>query len=960
MVNNVPITEAEIEFMEMYHDPTAMTECLIPVNLNAPQTWNVESECITIRDYQFAIQNYSYMFADDPLLQKEDNFKIKRGAGDCFMIGARNLGKSIFLIFDCILSIIYGFKEIGVASCTAEKLKKVVNPIASFVEGHKFLKIFHPKDSRLNCAKRDPLTVTTEHGSITYGINEQVDGDNPGVHFHSKHYEIRFYEEYSYATIEGQLKAVDSGMSYGYIDRPSGIPDLCVGSPLGKILQDKKLKNWIWQLPQYVRSDWSETIEEEKAEEYGGKNTPQYLLNVEAKTIEGAFGFFDMKRLKEASFKQGGRVKFFEVSKETFTLYESILNIERLPGAEQCFICADLGFGAAPTEIVIIFFDGKKYKYSYNISLLRLTPEEQPEILKYLYDKLEGAFIALDSSVHPDEFILCKINNIVKYIQFKNLEFFKNEKIEVPTYNQDKLEWKKAKLIKHYYKGRIGNVIVSPGNSSVKVTDNHSVMIYEKDGLKKKFLCDCAVGDWVIVPKNYNIVNNNYLELTYKNKLGNHRSKQTFSTIKLNEDLGYLLGWCCAEGSSKTFSYQLSLGNEPNEANMLLGLYKKLFKTTKGHIQKISPEYTNSKSYSNKVARVDRYTVVFSGGKGSVEFFENLVGKGSHNKKVPEVIFNSPKSVQEAFLKGFFEGDGHERKRKKDIAVKTNTGVASEELCKGISCLLNILGIGTTYTTFLDKKNGWLSHKLDFSTGLYVDQWNGIPHDILGIPNKKDRKGSKINSEKILLSKWPSKKEAHIKFNKLKDGDWNFRKIKNIVYENYEGYVYDLEVEDNHTFVAGHGNILVHNTSDSGAMIDRLFKMGIVEDHLLKVRFNENIDIGFETEKDQNGNVVVKVDNNGQPIMKAHYCEDWSYKELERLLYNGSVEIPPDPKFENQFTNVIAISNKGKLQYGSKVENHLVQAWQVWAICRFYNEFKTMRNQTQRKRSFGVVNIRRD
>lgn len=549
MIDKNPLTEAELEFLEFFYDPTAMTECLIPKTFNAPQAWNSDCDCIIVRDYQFSMQNYSNMLAPDPTLSDEENFRLRKGAGTCYMIGARDLGKSWWLIIDCVLSIIYGIVEIGVASFTADKLKKVCNSIAAFVESHKFLKMFHLKqeNTKRKSVNRDPLTVNTEHGSITYAMNEHINDESKiGVQFHSKHYEVRYYEEYSYATNKGQQKGVDSGTTYGYIDRPSGIPDLCVGSPLGDILQNKKLKNWIWRLPQYVNSAWSNKIEEDKATFYKGKQTPMYKLNVEAEVLEGAFGFFDMPRLKSASFKSGGRVKFLEVHKDTFSKYEDILIVERLPGAKQCFICGDLGFGAAPTELIIVFWDGTKYKFIYNISLLRLTPEEQPEIIKYLYDKLGGAFVALDS------------------------------------------------------------------------------------------------------------------------------------------------------------------------------------------------------------------------------------------------------------------------------------------------------------------------------------------------------------------------------------------------------------------------------TSDSGAMIDRLFKMGIPEDHLLKVRFNENIEIGYEIIVDSNGNEIVQKDNFGNPIMKEHNCEDWSFKELERVMYDGVMEIPPDPKFETQFTNVIATSNKGKIQYGSKGENHEVQAWQVWAICRFFNEFKSMKDQRKKRRCFGVVNIRRD
>lgn len=532
------LTEKEIQFMEMYSDPTAMTECLIPENLNAPQTWP-NCKCVRLRDYQFPMQDYSYLYANDLSKSEAENVRIKKGAGDCYNIGSRNIGKSFWLKIDMFLSYVHHIAEICLASFDDYHLRKIANPIADILENHKFAKIFHLKESRKESVQRNPLNAKSEHGCVIESANEHVKGNNPGEQYHAKHWNKLLWEEYSYASSEGFKKMIDSGNSLGYIFRPSGIPDLCVGSPLGKILQNRKLRNWIVQLPQMVREDWSDKIEQEKAEEYGGKENPSYKLNVLAETIPGAFGLFDMQRLEEASIKKSGILKFFEVSKDNFSLYESILHLERLAGTEQCFIAADLGFGAAPTELVIIFFDGKKYKLVYNIALLRLTPEEQPEIIKYIYDLLGGAFISLDS------------------------------------------------------------------------------------------------------------------------------------------------------------------------------------------------------------------------------------------------------------------------------------------------------------------------------------------------------------------------------------------------------------------------------TSDNGAMIDRLFKMGISEEHLLKVRFNENVEVGFE--KDIDDNIVC--DEKGNPIMKKVNTEDWSFKELERIMYNGQMEIPYDPKFLNQFTNVIATKTKGRIQYGSKGENHLVQAMQTWAICRFFNEFKMQKDERNRlKRSYGVFN----
>ena len=780
------LTESEIEFCEFYSDPTALTECLIPENFNVPQSWP-NCKCLILRPYQFAMQNYSYMYAHDPLLSPLENRKILKGAGDLYSIGARNLGKSLFLWIDNLITIIKGVKEGCIASFDALHLFKVTNVIASFSESHKFLKLFHLRNSRKKSVTRKPFEVNTQHGSVMKGVNEKVEGDNPGVAFHGLHYDSLSYEEFcvdgktqirwvdtngnihsdrivrfidsgdwknalvysynfnkqrielkkvvdifqktvkhygiwdlkfetfgntkyrrlitsqhqkiwtdsgykevediskndtfytfdyykltdvqkqitigtllgdacvsqkakgkclpsmhfvqgisqedyiqykkqcfsnlfqsfhrqknktgfnyqetswggktlhgttdtsidfneflyfkksgvdkktldikllekylseislafwvmddgqllgnkgktektkyirlntqgfnhqshlflqdvlknkfcldveirkenrfgkqyfvlqfdnkntlklidkikqyihptfyykiytkielcnliyknikpeftdlsldvkdllqpikllskdfvmrrtwkmhdievadnhnffaggtlisnSYASDAGTKKRVDSGNSIGYIERPSGIPDLCIGSPLGKILKSKKKKPWIWCLPQYIREDWTEEVEEKLADEHGGQQSVSYKLNVEAITLEGAYGFWDMARLKEASLKKKKRIKTFEVSKDNFHDFKSILHIERMAGAEQVFVCADMGFGSAPTEIIIIFFDGKKYKYEYNVSLYRLLQKEQAEVFRYLYEVLGSAFIAIDST----------------------------------------------------------------------------------------------------------------------------------------------------------------------------------------------------------------------------------------------------------------------------------------------------------------------------------------------------------------------------------------------------------------------------------------------------------------------------------------------------------------------------------------------------------------------------------
>lgn len=397
-----PLTEREIEIAGFLCQPDCLTENLIPIKEHSPQVWNgIETECIWLRHYQMAMQNYSYLYANDPKLSPKENVQIKKGAGDLASIGARNLGKSFELKIDLLLSVIHNVTQICLASFDAEHLGKIAGEIADYLESHPFMKIFHLKDSRQQTVKRKQgVQVITEHGTQVRSVNEKVESpkEKRGTGYQGLHFDTRYFEEFSFSSPDGERQAVDACNSLGFIDRPSGIPDLCMDSPLGKILENPKRKNWIWRLPQSVREDYDEQTEQRLIEEYKGLSSAAYKLNVLAETIEGAFGWYDMSRLKEASLDQKRTIKFLEVSNDTFNIHDKKLIVDRLAGTEKIIIAADIGFGPAPTEIIILFFDGKKWIYEYNISVFRLLQKEQAIILKFLYDKLGGAFISVDST----------------------------------------------------------------------------------------------------------------------------------------------------------------------------------------------------------------------------------------------------------------------------------------------------------------------------------------------------------------------------------------------------------------------------------------------------------------------------------------------------------------------------------------------------------------------------------
>ena len=57
---------------------------------------------------------------------------------------------------------------------------------------------------------------------------------------------------------------------------------------------------------------------------------------------------------------------------------------------------------------------------------------------------------------------------------------------------------------------------------------------------------------------------------------------------------------------------------------------------------------------------------------------------------------------------------------------------------------------------------------------------------------------------------------------KLADSDLLWDEVESIERQEYEGYVYDLTVEDNHSFVAGKGGVVCHNSYSMGTIIEEI------------------------------------------------------------------------------------------------------------------------------------------
>lgn len=390
------LSEDELDFMEMWYDSVAMIENLIPTNPEAPWLWDEFKNCIKVRNYQFAFLSYFHLYTDDDKLTQRENFQRKKGAGDLINIAARGLGKTHSLWIDSILNIIHGEGQESVVSADcAEHLRKATRPISIFAEDHPFFKIFQKPGKGHGIKKGSQAEIETLTGHHFYAKNEKVGEPNPGEAFHGPHASYWSIDEFSYASVEGNEKRIDSVSSHGCVERLAGIPDLKVGSPLGMILTDVKKDPWICRVPQFISEDWDESAKARATELYGGQESSGYLLNVVADILPSAYGCYDMERVRGECLKIDKKIKTFEISKKDFHRFRETISIDRVP-SDHITIASDIGTTGSPSEIIIVFGTEGKYKYRYNIPLFKLTTQEQAKVFEWLYHKLNGAFISLD------------------------------------------------------------------------------------------------------------------------------------------------------------------------------------------------------------------------------------------------------------------------------------------------------------------------------------------------------------------------------------------------------------------------------------------------------------------------------------------------------------------------------------------------------------------------------------
>ncbi len=403
----------------------------------------------------------------------------------------------------------------------------------------------------------------------------------------------------------------------------------------------------------------------------------------------------------------------------------------------------------------------------------------------------------------PKETLFIKNNNDINKCTIEEVySFYKNKKIDNEWYsckngikalslnpNTGKLEWKNIKRFLEVYDDEMINIITKDGKL-MKVSKNHLVAVFNKEGITTKKANEISKEDFLLVLKDgSNVLNDS-------------------NSLDINPELAWFIGLFIADGN---FLYDSRNKDKDKKIRGIQITFNKKEIDLISKTKKFIKEYLN---YEMKFIEDSRYENSLRGYVYKSSFGNDLITKYNVQKynRLPNWIWSSRSEIIKALIYGFFDGDGY----KKGKEIHINDLKLSEEL----NLLMQFIGISTTYIIRKNSQIIRIQHKLGRSSKNIIDNkdtlHNMIPEFLLDkkyVKNKEYKNIYQSYGNKMIglnsIDKWNLSNE---KIEWLRNSDFAVVGIKDIVKEkfDYEQVFYDIELEENNYFVHSNGNI-THN-----------------------------------------------------------------------------------------------------------------------------------------------------
>ncbi len=370
--------------------------------------------------------------------------------------------------------------------------------------------------------------------------------------------------------------------------------------------------------------------------------------------------------------------------------------------------------------------------------------------------------------VLPDTLLHC--NPSVKQIQQVSV----GERV----LGRDGLYHKVSEVMAHIHRGKVFKIITKCFGTTY-LTDEHPVLIVRREHPKlhnKKFDAiwtradQIEEKDYVVYPIQKEQVDREYIEVDYQLKKKDTVSKPLPSKIPLNESFLRLMGYYIAEGY--VHDREISFTFNSKEVEFI------------NDVENIMLE-TFGLSGTESTKR-NATTITFcSAPLGRI--FLDWFGHKSYNKKIPHFAMLLPAQKQKELIKGMWRGDGWLNTEQ----IRGNFRTVSKILSEQLKSLLLRQGIVPIIS--VDKAKG--IHRESYSIQVVSDR------DFVVLCKLLDEKMEPKNH----VGKPPSS---------ILTPDYVLIPIKKIESFDYDGPVYNLEVDDVNCYVSE--NAILHNCGDFG------------------------------------------------------------------------------------------------------------------------------------------------
>lgn len=339
------------------------------------------------------------------------------------------------------------------------------------------------------------------------------------------------------------------------------------------------------------------------------------------------------------------------------------------------------------------------------------------------------------------------------------VKYIKDFKVgdEVDTFNESgELETRK---VTHVFKSKVDTIVKVPTSrgSSLTCTPNHPIFVLGKGWVEAK---DLLKDDQI-----------------YCIRKGHNRLNRNPVTIKYGWSLGYVLGALCSDGSITRNALRLEVNSESFAQK-----FSDAVEDSFGISSTLQPIVKPS-GYLGKDINQFRVRVV-NGQISSI--LKDLVGgnSGSAHFKLPPIIFNSY-DIFKGFFEAYIDGDGHQYTHPTNRYKYNRVSTINKDFAHEVSKIFD------TPVSEVDNGNCVM---YVFNLPLFInDRGTRLNREV----KFKDKfHNSLVNKSPVLI--YPDRVVESI------SGDVEYIKSRNVSYE-----VYNLEVQDNHTYIAK--SVWVHN-----------------------------------------------------------------------------------------------------------------------------------------------------